>query len=916
MKGFIFLFLSLFIFIHASSSAASCDVFRHNFSQDGNSPSNSGFKVNDGNVNFTYGWKENDPSGNNVKIRNGYLHLERDWGSASTTAHRRANLSAYSNIELSFDYTAVQGHRVFLQYSIDGNTWHAFPPLEVIENTTGGHFSTFLPDYMLVPNFRLKFRLPTTKESGSTNNYVGFGVKFTVDNFELRELCGNGGLWKKTKVSLGTVSSDCKSMTMTITLCSNFNCTNIANNTTEGIVIEVSPIDAPLVVSQGYGQLTVLNNEQYYYWFNSQDNGQVSFLYENSYPGYLNIKTYAYPAYYPYDRVTQRDYVPIPGAMEYQIVGPENLPALKPEEMEVRYSRLDASGQLCGVKENYNGTQQVKMWHQTQAGHQGVVKPEVNGAVLNTSEPSSSNVTLNFINGVAKFDFQSFDVGHYVLALSGEDQNHVDWLAGERYPIVGESAPLVITPFALAMDADYLRRDQGTNADNIASRDEKFVSAGEAFELELLAVGWQAADDLNNDGLPDTGANLLDNSILLGFEQDGTNILNFNLAISNIKPVGGVAGNFTYDPVIFNDGVAAFDAQYSEVGAIDVHASLQYLGASVSGSLKDFGRFTPHQFSITSNTPSFRNGLPGWSCPFTYQGQPLTYNTPPQFIFTPKDRWGNQVFNYVGDYFKYDIPNNIIAANLITGGNSITINSLSQFKVLDAADFDGSFILARQAASNGLQDSFKFNKDNVQPTSLDAPFNADIAIGLSVNQLTDQDGACYSLTGLNCEAYAINNITGANIRYGRIKIDSASGGAAVNLQMPVTLQHYAQIGSSSSYDFVTNAADSCSQFVASSESSSTSQFTNFSLSNFTGSLVAGDTAPSVTSINAGQGFITMSAPGAGKSGKVKVSSKSLDWLKADYDSATAGLEPASAWATFGATHTLQPVLYRFESYRN
>lgn len=907
--------IHILLFLFSSQLFAQCDTFFDDFSRSGNVNSDAGYKQNDGNKNFKTGWKEHDPDqkfgrpANNVKITSGHAHLERDAFGGNSEFYRFASLSSYDKVTLSFDYTAVKNDRVNLFYTINGRDWKKFLLKSSIHNSSSGHLSFNLPKSLLKSNFGFKFKLPSLGIIAS--NYVGFGKKFTVDNFKLEADCNSLDEIAALKIEFSTVAQSCDQTVMTVTACADVNCSQVAINTKNLININNTPAQGSLTKHQASGNLQVQSSGKYRYTFASQDKGVAKFQFNTSI-----VDRYQFRAYMSSPTRETIEYLSLASGYQFNFDPQNPLPAMMPRNLQVSMMLKNSAGGGCGIDSTYSGNKSIKAWIIPQANDQSSVASKIGTADLPKQKPSNENVTLSFNNGVANIGLATFDVGHYALALEDSQSNYFD---ENNNPVVlqGESNNFISYPFALTLDVAGQRQASGNNADNHSNQDKAFIASGDNFPLELSAVAWQASDDVNSDGVPDSGANLYDNAVLTGFNQDNSLIQNFQLAGVNHQPSLGSAGLLTSNSTIsFLNGKATLPVSYSEVGAVDISATLNYLSQPVTGELSSLGRFIPYQFSLAANAVSLRNGTIGWSCPFTYQGQELSYNIAPEFTFTAQDRAGNTLHNYVADYFKFEKPVGILATNLTANDLILAVNDLAEFEFDDVADFDGSFIVRRVPTVNGQRDSFIFNKIRLTPDSRDVQFPADLSIGLTASQLTDSDGVCLRSSSGSCKDFTVENVTGANIRYGRVTLQPVSGAVTSRLFMPINMQHYAQLGSSTRYEFVLNTDDSCTQFSAQAESGSNIQFTNFLLSDFASNLAAGETTASFVDLSNGHGYLSLSAAGAGNDGRVKVSIKAMPWLKGEFDGATAGLEYSSAWASFGTVPNKSPIIYRLESYRN
>ncbi len=366
---------------------------------------------------------------------------------------------------------------------------------------------------------------------------------------------------------------------------------------------------------------------------------------------------------------------------------------------------------------------------------------------------------------------------------------------------------------------------------------------------------------------------------------DGVETLNYQpsnaeLGISLHTPTvatGGVGGNFSvstgarvagdsvgwisispgFSSGVFEDA----SASYSEVGIINLHArDLNYYGHAINQSDKTVGRFTPWYFDVTANSPEW--GAHCSSGDFSYMGENIEYQTPPELVVTSFNAVGGRVYNYGGSLWQlaaqrssrfYTDQSAAVSATL-----SSTVNlSLDTWSGTES-DYDG-------AAVNTLTaDSIAYTRN-----ALEDPFNGLTDLTFSIADLTDSDGACYRVDSDSdgnwleegCGAFAISNIPAKELRFGRLKLTDAYGPETEPLSLSWVVEYY------SGSDFIINTTDSCSAWLTSEVGYSDNE----------GALIAlGQTAASYAypgvdfRVEAGDAGVTMSAPGAGSTGVVGV----------------------------------------------
>ncbi|MDH5432499.1 MAG: hypothetical protein OEY19_01015, partial [Gammaproteobacteria bacterium] len=161
---------------------------------------------------------------------------------------------------------------------------------------------------------------------------------------------------------------------------------------------------------------------------------------------------------------------------------------------------LTAAGQTpaqpeCGVIEEYTGVQSLNFWGSYVSPATSPTAIQVDGINVAASQAGSAAQNVNFTNGVGNVSVLYNDVGQ--ISLSAQDQFNIgEPVAGTTDEIIGGITPFVVRPFGYDIQIN-------TNPYANDGNDPVFASAGQAFNMTIRSVLWQAADDLNNDGIPD-----------------------------------------------------------------------------------------------------------------------------------------------------------------------------------------------------------------------------------------------------------------------------------------------------------------------------------------------------------------------------------------------------------------------------
>ena len=437
---------------------------------------------------------------------------------------------------------------------------------------------------------------------------------------------------------------------------------------------------------------------------------------------------------------------------------------------------------------DYDGTKTITAYVIYQNPSSGSTDLLINGTSVSSS---GTNITLNFSNGVCTFTANYPDAGQ--ISIKFEDNSE---------GITGDSNLFVVKPFGFYVSA----------TDNPGASDASgavFKKAGEQFELVVTAVNWQSADDSDNDGVPDDGADLSDNSITPNYS--GTADLTANL----IAPAGGVSGSLNPTSISLSSGEGSDSSMtYSEVGIITVKATdSDYLGAgSIEGISSNIGRFIPDSFRFDSIDEH-----PACSSTFTYGGQSFTVDVSMSAINTD----GDITQNYTGDFAKLDFSGLSCEAmvNASTNGDgTLTVSSTTV-----------SF--SNGTSSFTLPCTYDWSSEH-NPEEISIKITA-----------TDSD----NVSGSGMSNYV-------PFRYGRLRIEN---GYAPSADQNLTLNVYAEYYQDGDYVICTD--DNCTTYTDS----------DISLYNYTGNLDSGETSiTSYSVISNGEATITLSAPGIGNEGTV------------------------------------------------
>jgi MSHA biogenesis protein MshQ len=437
--------------------------------------------------------------------------------------------------------------------------------------------------------------------------------------------------------------------------------------------------------------------------------------------------------------------------------------------------------------------------------------------------------------------------------------------------MTGSSPEFVVSPHHLRVRATT---DGSTLLNNATPNGDPHWPAGEDFEVEVAGVC-----------------------------ADGTVTPNFSastdLDATAGNPAAGVVTGGPFAAGDYSAGVVNGTASYSEVGTFTLQAqAANYLGSGidVTGSTTA-GRFTPHHFTATPNSPLFATACSVGG--FTYVGQAFDYALAPAIMVTAQNKQGGTTANYTGTWWK--MTNASLSDKTYSAAKGTL--DLTNIPAVDPVISDsggGKGVLTFDAGS-GL--SFARGV----PV---APFDADIS--LSINVL-DTDGIAATANPVTFgAATAGNGISfdhGKAMRWGRVSLKNAYGSELLPLSMPLRAEYF------DGTSFVKNTGDGCTALA----------LTQLELKSGT-TTVTGDQPVAVGSgssqaslghipMLAGDAGLTFSAPGSNGYIQVRTDLTLLPWLRYDWDGDGSHDDSPSARASFGIYKGRPGMIYMRESFR-
>jgi len=414
---------------------------------------------------------------------------------------------------------------------------------------------------------------------------------------------------------------------------------------------------------------------------------------------------------------------------------------------------------------------------------------------------------------------------------------------------------------------------------------------------------------------------------------------------------GGLVGIFS-PAVLTANGTPSNNANYDEVGYLYLAAGAyrdsgftavdQGAGDCVVGSTSvvpdagkkygcvigtttgsALGRFIPDHFDVTLAS----NGALAAACAaggFTYTGQAMGYAAAsrPALTITPRSAasGGHVTQNYQGVFQKLAAAHVKLTAPVTDaaayGKDGTTKTSLAS--TINAGTLSNSAGILSYSL-NAL-DSFSYTRDG---NSLVAPYVSAVWLPVeSVNEPAGQDGvaAAGSLPTLKP--------TGAELRYGRLRLQNAFGSELLALDVPVQAQYYA------AGVFKLNAADVCTALsvppviapraagAALDGTAGLYFYTVDAAANGKNKLASSNTTPTLASpLAAGQSKLHFPKPAPSNRGWLDIILQVPphllgNWGNCSGQTGAAGLydDLPCARATFGIFGANSPILYRRENY--
>jgi len=804
-----------------------------------------------------------------------------------------AGTAANLNPQVDNNGTAAPPHRyrIIIDHSNGLNAWTS------VERNTGAGYQTLVPPYdakaqpgqAAVPtNWLLSF---TGSTGGSTNIHEIDGLKICATYLNSMNPL------QRFDIAVAATASTCTPTTVTLTA------KDASNATLTGYTGSLS-----LTTSAGHGDWSlvtgggVLNNGAAddgiaSYQFVAADNGVVTLQLSNPHADDLTIG--AVDASLPASVSTS---IPVGFRDDVFVITPDPIQvAGRDQAMTAALWRRDSVSGNCAIATGYAGGVGLKAWLSRDLLDPGGAAPTIGAVSLPNALPGADILNLTFAAGQASFNLASSDVGKYSLNLRDDSSGFAKDAAGNPRPIDGSSTPLTTRPFGLAVNG--ITGGSGANPGADTPAGAIFTRAGVDFQATVSGVRWQVGDDLNNDGIPDAGANLADNPVASSYAWPTT-----LSAVAPFQPATGVLGtlaNGALTAAAFSGGRATpTTLQYSEVGSMTLQAQatgfLGTAGADIGGNGGVVGRFTPDHFTVAYNAPQFQAACLAGG--FSYLGQAFDYVTAPVMTVQARNQGGGVTSNYSGAWWRLT-ETSVSGKSYTAETGTLDTGLLPATDPVVTAGVGGSGTLT--FSSGGGLGFFR--------NAPAAPFDAEISLAIDV---IDSDGIAFAGNPARFGTPAAGNGIAFNggkaMHWGRLELENTYGPELIGLTLPLVVKSFDGTA------FVPNGLDSCTTLAPAQLAMASPVGTVPA----PGPLQVNPDNPNTTTATLGPfaggvSSLALSAPGDGGDGWVDLRANlaAMPWLRFDWDGNGVHDNDPAARASFGIYKGRPRLIYQREVVR-
>ena len=428
-----------------------------------------------------------------------------------------------------------------------------------------------------------------------------------------------------------------------------------------------------------------------------------------------------------------------------------------------------------------------------------------------------------------------------------------------------------------------------TDGGLIGCSTDVFAIRPASFSVSVTDATWDTAGTgraLNNTGASGGNVHKAGRPFTVTVTPSPMSATNYNgdpaIAVGGLTctlPGGCVNGTLTLGAFSGSGARVSNTADYSEAGAFDLTLEDRFFAVidAADGTPSDcsaagrfvcqspapaaVGRFVPDRFEFAGpGTPTlltFGSAACG-SRSFTYVGQPFWYavGARPSATLNAVNATGAVTANYVLN----------LAASRPAISESYADATAPAAAPLDTAAI-GTPTLGAGAGTDtymaSLSGQLSYSRSTTTPVG---PFDAAISLTVSASDATDAavtgNGTITTASPLvfNGGGSGIVFDSGAQFRYGRLRLGNGSGSQLLPLLVPMETQYFTGAPSNA---FITNAADSCTSIAAA----------NIELGTYTANLNACETSLTVGAFGGGRSTVLMSPPGSGNNGSVVLTAR-------------------------------------------
>ncbi|MEX2130929.1 MAG: DUF6701 domain-containing protein, partial [Pseudohongiellaceae bacterium] len=415
----------------------------------------------------------------------------------------------------------------------------------------------------------------------------------------------------------------------------------------------------------------------------------------------------------------------------------------------------------------------------------------------------------------------------------------------------GSSNTFVVRPFGYDIDFSGDRESNGVSGASYAAHanGSVFATAGLPFDTTVSAIVWQAGDDLNNDGIPDSSAALYDNAVTRNYGNESAAAqYDVRVTLNQVVAPASGAGSLTDNLFnVFSNGQQIKTMTFSEVGIIDLDAQLvdsldgttpfTFMGTDIlTGNVKNVGRFIPAEFLLSGGAVVSRSLAAMQSAclapsSFTYMGEEFGVSA---MVTAMNGAASAQITrNYVGAFAKLNSAdfglNKFSALDVVVGPDTNRSARLGLPGVGSAPGVSWNADPQSDGGEGVLTGNLIFGRQGSLVE--DGPYTG-LTIALATTD-SDDVGFALDLDSDDAGGDDLKILASEDFRYGRMLLDNGFGPETEPLNIPFRVEYWDGTA------FLLNTDDSCT--VLFHEIDTPPAALDFVAGSYTGNLEDGDT---------------------------------------------------------------------------